>query len=61
MLSPSRWTDPHHGWLVVTPAGYVRGDRMPNFAAQHPRNYAEIKADRATWEAKMKHRSGQAA
>ena len=49
-MSPTRWLDRHFGWLVMTPQGWVRGDRMPDFSAQHPRNYAEIKADRAKWE-----------
>lgn len=48
-LSPSRWTDPYTGWLKLTPDGYVKGDGLPDFAGQHPRNYAEIKADRARW------------
>ena len=48
-MSPSRWTDPWTGWLKATPEGYVRGPHMPDFAAQHPRNYGEIKADRAKW------------
>lgn len=48
-LSPSRWTDPFTGWLEKTASGYLRGAGMPNFQAQHPRNYAEIKADKAIW------------
>ena len=48
-LSPSRWTDPWTGWLQKTPRGYVRGERMPDFQKQHPRNWEEIKADGAKW------------
>jgi hypothetical protein len=49
-LSPSRWTDPYSGWLVATPSGYVAGERLPDFRAQHPTNYQQIKADRAKWD-----------
>lgn len=49
-MSPTRWLDRNFGWLSQTQQGWVRGDRMPDFAKQHPRNYAEIKADRAKWE-----------
>lgn len=46
-LSPTRWTDRYTGWLNATSEGYVKGSRMPDFKAQHPRNYEEIRADRA--------------
>jgi len=48
-LSPSRWTDPWTGWLRKTDQGYVAGPHMPDFRAQHPRNYEEIKADKDQW------------
>lgn len=48
-LSPTRWTDRHHGWLVPTPQGYVRGPRTPDFPGQHPTIYAQIKADKGKW------------
>jgi hypothetical protein len=48
-LSPTRWTNRHDGWLVPTPEGYVPGKSMPDFKAQHPVNYEQIKADRAKW------------
>lgn len=48
-LSPSRWTDPYSGWLRKADGGYVPGKNMPDLRAQHPRNYEEIKADRAKW------------
>lgn len=48
-LSPQRWTDPWTGWLVVDDGRYVAGPRLPDFRAQHPRNYEEIRADKAKW------------
>jgi hypothetical protein len=48
-LSPSRWTDAGTKWLQRTPDGYVPGPKMPDFRAQHPRNYDEIAADKASW------------
>lgn len=48
-ISPSRWTDPYHGFLARTPGGYVRHDSTPDLKAQHPRNWAEIEADFDTW------------
>ena len=47
-LSPSRWTAPD-GWLRRHGNGWVAGPDMPNFKRQHPRNYAEIAAQKATW------------
>jgi hypothetical protein len=47
-LSPTLWTGPQ-GYLMRTPAGYVPGDRMPDLRRQHPRNYEEIRADKARW------------
>jgi hypothetical protein len=49
-LDPSRWTDKWTGWLDATPQGYVpRPGQIPDFKAQHPVNYEQIKADRAKW------------
>lgn len=48
-LSPARWTDPYTGWLIKGDGGYVRGRGMPDFRTQHPRNYAEIEADKPNW------------
>lgn len=45
-LDPSRWTQ---HWLVRTDGGYVRGTHCPDFKAQHPANYDQIKADKAKW------------
>lgn len=47
-LSPTRWIS-RDGWLTPTSEGWVRGSRMPDFPAQHPSVYAEIKADREKW------------
>lgn len=49
-MDSRRWTDPYTGWLTATPDGYVPGPNMPDFAGQHPRNFEEIKADRARWD-----------
>ncbi len=46
-IDPRRWTG---HWLRATPDGYVKTEHFPNFAAAHPRNYAEIRADRAKWD-----------
>lgn len=40
-----RWMARESGWLSNDAGKLVRGPRFPNFAAQHPRNYAEIVAD----------------
>ena len=49
-VSIYRWIDPSGGWLKSVERGvYAKGDRFPDFAAQHPRNYAEIKADKTQW------------
>ena len=47
-IDPRRWTSPWPGWLRPTEKGYV-ADRLPDFKAQHPRNYEEIKADKEKW------------
>lgn len=50
-ISPSRWTDPWHGFLArdAVRGGYVRHDSTPDLRAQHPTNWAEIEADFDTW------------
>lgn len=45
-ISMSRWTQ---FWLKKTPLGWVRGEAMPDFGAQHPTIYEQIKADRDKW------------
>ena len=52
-LSPSRWFDPYSGWLKRTDAGFVAGPRLPDFRAQHPVNFEQIKADLPKWGAKL--------
>lgn len=49
MIDPRRWID--SGWLVAGPHGLARGT-MPDFKAQHPRNYEEIAADFDKWAPK---------
>lgn len=48
-ISPSRWTDPYSGWLERGVSGYRAGPGLPDFKAQHPVNYEQIKADKAKW------------
>jgi hypothetical protein len=43
-----RWLAPGNDWLRAENGKWVR-DRMPNFRAQHPRVYEEIKAEAAKW------------
>lgn len=41
-------------WLQLDADGrWVPGSHYPNFAAQHPRNFAEIKADADAWMPKL--------
>ena len=44
-----RWLATENGWLTNDAGRLVKGPRFPNFAGQHPRNYAEIKADAEAW------------
>ena len=50
-LDHRRWYAAGAGWLKVAPlgGGCIAGARLPDFKAQHPRNYEEIKADRLKW------------
>lgn len=48
-ISPTRWTDAFHGFLVPGDGGYVRCTRTPNLKAQHPTNWAQIEADYEKW------------
>lgn len=48
-LSPTRWMEPRTGWLTKVGAGWVWAEGHPDFRAQHPRNYDEIRADKAKW------------
>lgn len=48
-ISMSRWTQ--GGWLFSQGDGTWRaGQRLPDFRAQHPVNYAEIEADYEIWK-----------
>lgn len=46
-IDPRRWTD---GWLRSAGGGRWVPNRMPDFKAQHPVNYEEIKADIERWK-----------
>lgn len=48
-ISPTRWTEHFHGFLVASEGGYVRCSRTPDLKAQHPTNWAQIEADYDTW------------
>lgn len=49
-ISPSRWTQGK--WIVPEGRGrWVAGPYLPDFRAQHPRNFEEIAADFETWSA----------
>lgn len=50
-LDHRRWMVPGFQWLVLEGGVYKKGPNMPNFAAQHPKVYAEIKADATRWMA----------
>jgi hypothetical protein len=53
-MSPTRWLNPKNGWLIRNgKAGYVAGPQMPDFKAQHPVNYLQIKADISKWMAQI--------
>lgn len=51
-LSPSIWLEPG-GWLIKRNGGFVPGPRMPDLRAQHPKNFAEIEADKGLWMADL--------
>ena len=46
-----RWLPSGQGWLSMSAdrTGWVAGPRLPDFKAQHPRNWEEIKADAEKW------------
>ena len=46
-----RWIAPRTGWLVRTEPGWSRGPRLPDFRAQHHRNWAQIEAAYEKWRA----------
>ncbi|WP_379069284.1 hypothetical protein ACHMW4_04110 [Mesorhizobium sp. UC22_110] len=48
-ISMSRWTQER--WLKQDGnGGWIAGDRMPDFKAQHPVNYPQIEADFEKWK-----------
>ncbi len=52
-MSPTRWLDPRDGWLTRCEDGYVATPRLPDFRAQHPVNYQQIRDDAPKWLAKL--------
>lgn len=49
-ISPSRWCDAYHGFLVSAGVGrYVRHAKTPDYRKQHPHNFAEIEAQALQW------------
>jgi hypothetical protein len=44
-----RWIAPRTGWLVRSEPGWGKGPRLPDFRAQHPRNWAQIEAAYEKW------------
>lgn len=48
-ISMSRWTQGH--WIKQDGrGGWVRGEYLPDFRAQHPVNFDQIEADYETWK-----------
>lgn len=55
-LSISRWTQGGLlAWLrpSVNRGEYIKGDKFPDFKAQHPKNYGEIEADFDNWNPRV--------
>lgn len=48
-LDHRRWLARENGWLKVVDGRMVKGGRCPNFKAQHPKVYREIKRDFDRW------------
>jgi hypothetical protein len=44
-----RWVTPRFGWLVRQEKGWGGGPHLPDFRAQHPKNWAQIEAGYETW------------
>lgn len=44
-----RWIAPGNRWLKATPQGFVADTHLPDFKAQHPRVWEQIKADPDKW------------
>lgn len=45
-----RWVAPRSGWLVrQETGGWGKGSRLPDFRAQHPKNWAQIEAGYDGW------------
>ncbi len=48
-VSMQRWVAPRFGWLVRQERGWGRGPHLPDFRAQHPKNWVQIEAAYETW------------
>lgn len=48
-VSPSRWLDGQYGYLNRGAEGWVAGPNLPDFRAQHPRNFPELEALWPDW------------
>jgi hypothetical protein len=46
-----RWIDGR--WLQSSPDGLIAASGLPDFRAQHPVNYEQIKADAEKWKPKL--------
>jgi hypothetical protein len=57
-ISPTRWLSPKDGWLERgSSGGFVASSRIPDFKAQHPLNYLQIKGDAQKWISKLQEQS----
>lgn len=52
-ISVSRWLSRDFEWLVARDGRLFAGPKMPDFAGQHPRVYAEVLADAEKWMLKL--------
>jgi hypothetical protein len=50
-----RWITPQVGWLRVENGRYVKGPRLPDFQAQHPMVWEQIKAEAPQWMVRLEH------
>lgn len=48
-IDSRRWIAKSPGWLANDGGKLIKGPRFPNFAGQHPRVFAAIKADAGQW------------
>ena len=48
-ISMQRWIAPRFGWLLRQERGWGRGPHLPDFRAQHPKNWEQIGAGYDRW------------